>query len=240
MKNLAAKIVILFCLITIPVSSNSGGIPVIDNANLSQNTLTAIEEIAQTIKQIEEYKTQIEQYERQMDDALDFDEFIWDEADATISGMLGEMSSINEMKAMVLEIDGYLDSMEDGVTAAEAEERYRRVGNILNSENQSIDELVTTIENQQDSIQEDAGKLIELQGKAEEGGEVGQMQALQTANMLSSNMANQLLQMRSVLQAQNRADAAFRLRENDNRARDAAAMKAVREGVFTPSAVMSF
>ncbi len=240
MKILAAKIVVFFCLIIIPVSSHSTGIPVFDAGNLSQNILTAIENIFQTIKQVQQYQTQIEQYERQMEDALDFDTFLWDQADATISNMLGGMSDINEMKNLVLEVDGYLDSMEDGVTTAEVEAIYQRAGQVLGNENQSIDELITTIEDQQDSIQGDADKLIELQAKAEEGGDVGQMQALQTANMLSSHMGNQLLQMRSVLQAQGRAEAAFRLRANDSEASDAAAMKAARDGQFIPSAAVSY
>lgn len=240
MKILAAKIIMFFCLITIPVSSHSTGIPVFDAGNLSQNVLTAIENIFQTIKQIEQYRTQIEQYERQMEDALDFDEFIWDQADATISDMLGEMSDINDMKDLVLEVDGYLESMEDGITTTEVEAIYRRAEQVLNKENQSIDEMIITIEDQQDSIQEDADKLIELQEKAEEGGDVGQMQALQTANMLSSHMGNQLLQMRSVLQAQNRAEAAFRLRANAKESSDAAAMKTARDGEFIPSAAVAY
>ena len=90
------------------------------------------------------------------------------------------------------------------------------------------------------SIETDAAKLVELQAKAEEGGDVGQMQALQTANMLSSHMSNQLLQLRGVLQAQSNADAALRLKTNDSEAKSASAKKAIRVGAFIPSTLENF
>jgi len=239
-KNLAAKIVVTFCLLALPINSQSGGIPVFDSVNLTQNIMTAIEEIAQTIKQIEEYQTQLEQYERQIENSLNYDEFVWDNADYTINGMLGEMTSIEGMTSLVKDAAAYLATMEDGVTPYEIDDMYTRTGDILDSENQSIDELITTINSQNVSIETDAAKLVELQAKAEEGGDVGQMQALQTANMLSSHMSNQLLQLRGVLQAQSNADAALRLKTNDFEAKSASAKKAIRVGSFIPSTLENF
>lgn len=235
MKNLAAKIIIFVCLIVFPVSSQATGIPVVDVANLTQSILTAIEEIAQTIKQVQEYKTQIEQYERQMQDSLNFDSFLWDEADLTISNMLGNINSIDAMNALVRTTAVYLDSMEDGVTLEEINDTYARDTSINDRQKQTISELITTIDSQQTSIKSDAERLVELQAKAEQGGEVGQMQALQTANMLSSHISSQLLQIRSVMQAQLNTDAALRLKVNDQDSRSDAAKKAIREGVFIQS-----
>lgn len=240
MKILAAKIFIVMCLFLAPSYVCSGGIPVIDGANLSQNMLTAVEEIAQTLKQVQEYKTQMDQYERQVNNSLDFDEFLWDEADSTISDMLGTISSIEAMKNLAKDTAGYLDAMKDGVTSQEIDNMYARFTNLNDRENQTIDELITTIENQQTTIQDDADKLVGLQEKAEEGGAVGQMQALQTANMLSGHMSNQLLQLRSVMQAQSQADAALRLRQNDQDARSEAAKKAIRQGAFIESTKQVF
>ena len=53
------------------------GIPVIDTANLSQNMMTALEEVAQTLKQIEEYATQLQQYENMLQNTLAPAAYIW-------------------------------------------------------------------------------------------------------------------------------------------------------------------
>ena len=39
------------------------GIPVIDAANLTQTVMSSIENVAQTLKQIEQYRTQLHQHE---------------------------------------------------------------------------------------------------------------------------------------------------------------------------------
>lgn len=57
-KNLAAKVAMVVALaapgVTTPVLA---GIPVIDGANLTQTVMSAVENVAQTLKQIEQYRT---------------------------------------------------------------------------------------------------------------------------------------------------------------------------------------
>ena len=85
-KNLAAKFLLLLpllgCLIT---PRTHAGIPVIDGGNLTQNMLTALESIAQTLKQaeqyakqVEQYQTQLEQYENQLQNTAAPAAYIWD------------------------------------------------------------------------------------------------------------------------------------------------------------------
>ena len=53
-------LVIFSLLMTLsPLSARAGGIPVFDAANLQQTTLSAIEAVNQTLKQIEEYALQL-------------------------------------------------------------------------------------------------------------------------------------------------------------------------------------
>ena len=66
-------ITILIALSVLPASmphANAGGLPVIDASNLTQNLMTAIESVAQTLKQIEQYKTQLQQYENMLRNTL--------------------------------------------------------------------------------------------------------------------------------------------------------------------------
>jgi P-type conjugative transfer protein TrbJ len=41
-------------------------VPVIDGANLTQTMVSAAENVAQTLKQIEQYRTQLQQYENML------------------------------------------------------------------------------------------------------------------------------------------------------------------------------
>jgi P-type conjugative transfer protein TrbJ len=66
------------------------------------------------------------------------------------------------------------------------------------------DALFKGIDSQQTSLQSDARQLQRLQAGAQ--GSTGQMQAVQFANQLASHQANQLLQIRGVLLAQQAAE----------------------------------
>ena len=58
-KILAAKIFLAMALSTGPVMmapAQAGGIPVIDVGKLTQNVMTAMESVGQTLKQIEPYR----------------------------------------------------------------------------------------------------------------------------------------------------------------------------------------
>lgn len=56
-KFLAAKLALVIAVSsTLAVTPVQAGIPVIDGTNLSQNIMTAIESVAQTLKQIEQYR----------------------------------------------------------------------------------------------------------------------------------------------------------------------------------------
>ncbi|WP_436627462.1 type IV secretion system protein [Bordetella trematum] len=46
------------------------GIPVIDGGNLVQNIMSAMEAVAQTAKQIEQYQTQLQQYENMLQNTM--------------------------------------------------------------------------------------------------------------------------------------------------------------------------
>ena len=58
--NVTATSALLLSLVTGPAMmtpAHATGIPVLDVANLSQNVITSIEAIAQTLKQIQQYQT---------------------------------------------------------------------------------------------------------------------------------------------------------------------------------------
>ncbi|KEZ72149.1 conjugal transfer protein TrbJ [Pseudomonas syringae] len=61
------------------------GIPVVDGLNLSQPTVSAIQNVAAVTKQIEQYKTQSQQYQIMLRISAAPADYIWSQADQTIS-----------------------------------------------------------------------------------------------------------------------------------------------------------
>ncbi|OIN07126.1 P-type conjugative transfer protein TrbJ [Oceanisphaera psychrotolerans] len=215
---LAAKMAALafsVALITpVPVQA---GIPVVDGTNLAQNTMSAMEAVAQTLKQIQEYQTQLQQYENQLQNTMAPAAYIWDQAQATINDLVQATNTLKHYKNQLGSLDAYLGKFQDvayyrgspcfngsgGCTPSEqaAIEENRRLAS--ESQKKANDALFRGLEQQQDNLQTDARQLQRLQSAAQ--GADGQLAAIGYANQLASNQANQLLQIRSLLIAQQNA-----------------------------------
>lgn len=246
-KVLATTVALVFAL-TAPgaMSPAQAGIPVIDGANLSQNVITALEEVAQTLKQIEQYRTQLQQYENMIQNTVAPAVYIWDQATATMNQLRGAIDTLNYYKNRLGSLDGYLSKFQDvayyrsspcfstGCTKAELDAMIQD-SNKLHSEVQkkANDALFKGLDKQQDAMQTDARQLQRLQSAAQ--GATGQMQALGFANQLASNQANQLLQIRALLIAQQNAIATRNQVLADREAKEAASSEHLRKGEFRAS-----
>lgn len=227
-------------LSTIPVSA---GIPVIDGANLANTIITALEEVAQTYKQIEEYKTQLDQYELELTNIQTPSAYLWDQAQATIANLQRATDTLNYYKNLLGSLDSYLAKFQDVSyyrasscfqrSGCSAEQRAALDANSVTSSQalkKAHDAMFRSIDQQQKNLSNDAAQLQRLQGRAE--GAEGQLQALGYANQLASNQANQLLQIRSLLIAQQNAQATRASMEADREALRAASGKALRDGTL--------
>jgi P-type conjugative transfer protein TrbJ len=227
------------------------GIPVIDAGNLTQNVMTTIESVAQTLKQIEQYQTQLQQYENQLQNTMAPAAYIWDRAQSTMNSLRNAIDTLHYYKTRLGSIDSYLGKFQDvayyrsspcfnGTGACtEAEQSAIRENRRLASESQkkANDALFRGLDMQQDALETDARTLEQLQAHAQ--GATGQMQALGHANQLASQQANQLLQIRGLLVAQQNAIATRMQTEVDREAVQQAASENLRRGVFQPSPAVS-
>lgn len=233
-RRLAAHAALVIALSTGPFTAQAVGIPVIDGANLSQTVMTAIESVAQTLKQIEQYQTQLQQYETQLQNTVAPAAYIWDRAQSTINGLMSAVDTLNYYKGQLGGVDAYLGKFQDvayyrgspcfssaGCTATEwaAMNENRRLAS--ESQKKANDALFRGLDRQQDALRADARTLEQLQSRAQGAG--GQMQALGYANQLASQQANQLLQIRGLLIAQQNAVATRMQAEADLEARQQAA-----------------
>lgn len=246
-KFLAAKTVpvIVLSILALPRLSYAG-IPVIDGTNLTQNVMTAVEEVAQTIKQVEEYTTQLQQYEDQIRNTMAPAAYIWDRAQSTINGLMAKVDTLNYYKTRLGSIDTYLSKFQDvayyrgspcfstgGCSAREwaAMAENRRLAS--ESQKKANDALFRGLDKQQDALITDARTLERLQSAAQSAS--GRMEAIQYANQLASNQAAQLLQIRGLLIAQHNAIAARMQAEANRQAQLTAADELFRSGAYVRS-----
>nr|WP_209279593.1 P-type conjugative transfer protein TrbJ [Escherichia coli]QSM61455.1 hypothetical protein LDMDHDEC_00278 [Escherichia coli]QSM61865.1 hypothetical protein LDMDHDEC_00690 [Escherichia coli] len=246
-KFLAAKLALVIAVSsTLAVTPVQAGIPVIDGTNLSQNIMTAIESVAQTLKQIEQYSTQLQQYQNQLQNTMAPAAYIWDQAQSTINGLMNAVNTLDYYKTQLGSLDSYIGKFQDvnyykgspcfsatGCSAAE----WTAMKNVqqLASESQkkANDALFKGLDKQQDNLTADAATLQRLQSSAQ--GATGQMQAIGYANQLASQQANQLLQIRGLLIAQQNAMATKMQADADKEAQQAAAAAQLRQGSYRAS-----
>lgn len=206
-------------VLTVSVASHrpaNAGIPVFDAANVAQSIVSAITAISRTIKQIQEYATQLKQYENMLTNTLAPAAYIWDEVTSTVDMLSNTANTIDRYRNQLGSVDAYLSKFKDvnyyrnspcfqltGCSAAEW--NLIKEANNIGSESQKTanDALFKSIDLQQERIKADAAKLTSLQIQSESA--EGQMAALGYANQLASNQTNQLIQIRSLLMAQQTA-----------------------------------
>ncbi|HBP4581695.1 TPA: P-type conjugative transfer protein TrbJ [Pseudomonas aeruginosa] len=233
-KNLAAKIALsiaaTFGVATMPAQA---GIPVLDGTNLSQTTVTAIQQVAQVQKQIDQYRTQLQQYENMLQNTVAPAAYIWDQAQSTINGLMQSIDTLNNLTNQAGSLDAYLGKFQDvsyyksspcftSAGCSDTERAALEKTRALASQSQKAanDALFKGIKDQQENLKSDARQLERLQSKAQ--GAQGQMEALGYANQLASQQANQLLQIRGLLLAQQNAIGAQLQAQTDREAREAA------------------
>lgn len=239
-RTLAAKIPVAVMSLALTASMPAqAGIPVVDGTNLQQNVMTAMESVSQTLKQIEQYQTQLQQYENQLQNTMAPAAYIWDRAQSTINDLIQATNTLQHYQNQLGSLDAYLGKFQDvvyyrsspcfnggGCTDAEraAMDENRRLAS--ESQKAANDALFRGLDQQQDNLASDARQLERLQSAAQ--GADGQLAAIGYANQLASNQANQLLQIRSLLIAQQNAEAARLAAELDANARGEAREKQMR------------
>ena len=219
---------------------------VIDGANLTQTIVSATENVAQTLKQIEQYRTQLQQYENMLQNTMAPTAYVWDQAVTTMNRLRGAIDTLNYYKTQTGSLDAYLGKFQDvayyrsspcfstGCSKAEWEAMNRNAVQLgSEAQKRANDAMFRGLDRQQNAIESDARQLERLQLGAQ--GVNGQMQAIGFANQLASQQANQLLQIRALLIAQQNAEATRAQTTADQEARTRAADEKALTGKFIPS-----
>jgi len=247
-KLVRVRLLLVTSIVAAATSPPAIGSLVFDAANFSQNIISAIENVAHTANQIQQYRTQLDQYQNMLQNTTAPRQQIWDAAMVTMNQLRGSIDTLNYYKANLGSIDAYLGKFKDtegyrnspcysvnGCTPAQwaAMKDAEKYGS--ESQKRATDALFRGLDQQHENLQADAAQLQRLQSSAQSSD--GQMQALGYANQLASHQSNQLLQIRALLIAQQNAIATRNQALADREAREAAATEAIRSGTFkrTPS-----
>lgn len=238
---LAAKVFALSAAVSFVVCQPaSAGIPVADGLNLSQTTVTAVNQVAQVTKQIEQYKTQLEQYENMLQNTVAPGAYIWSEVNSVINKVVSAQQTLDYYKNQSGSIDRYLSRYENvnyyrnspcfqvgGCSDSEREALETRRADSSDAVKRANADVIKSVDQQQQTLNTDAQKLQQLQSQATTA--TGQMQALQAANQLAAAQGNQLLQIRGMLLAQNQAAATLAQQQADRQAQEDASSTKLRE-----------
>ena len=223
------------------------GIPVIDGTNVVQTTISAVNNVQAVAKQIQQYQTQLQQYENMLQNTVAPAAYIWDQANSTINKLLQAQDTHNYYKNQAGSLATYLKRYQDvnyyrslpcfnsnvDCTASEISALREAEQNSSEARKKANDAVFKAIDEQQDTLQSDADNLADLQSQAT--GAQGQMEAIQAANQLASAQTNQLLQIRSLLVAQQNAAATLAQAQADKESQQIAADEKALAGENTPS-----
>lgn len=245
---LAAKICVGMAIIAAPIVTPAmAQFAVVDVASVKQNTITAVQSVAQVQKQIQQYQTQLQQYQNMLKNTLAPAASVWSQAQSTIDGLQNSANTLTSLTRQTGGIDAYLQQFQNpnyyrsspcfstsGCTpqqleAIKAQQRAKQ--QLMMASN---DDVLRGISQQQTQIKSDSATLEQMQRNAQ--GAEGQMQALGYANQFAANQANQLLAIRQQLMAQQAATLAVQQAANDEKAMRAAASERFRSGTYAKSA----
>jgi P-type conjugative transfer protein TrbJ len=219
---------------------------VFDPSVFGETVMTATESVNQTLKQVEQYSLQLQQYENQIKNTVAPAAYVWDQANATISKVMGMVDTLNYYKSQAGNLDGYLSKFQNtgyyrsspcySANGCSATDQQAISNNqVLGSEAQkrANDAVLRGVDQQQTQLAADAAQLSRLQSSAQ--GAQGQMEALGYANQLASSEINQLMQIREILLAQQAATATRAEVVVDREAQEQAASDLFRSGAYTKS-----
>lgn len=240
-KKLAAQLIGMLLMLGNAGHSSviqAGGMAVIDMANVKQTTVTAIENVEQTLKQIEQYKTQLMQYENMIRNTLAPPAYLWAQAQYSMNKLIYLTNTIRYYEQQHGGLDGYMQRFRN-VEYYRSSPCFDLQGKcndtawklLQDGQNTSTDaqknandSLLRGLSEHQNQIPLDAAHLQVLQQRTESA--QGQMEALQYANQLAAYQANQLLQMRQMLIVQHNATNTQSQAEVDQKAMQQAAREA--------------
>lgn len=226
--------------------SHATGIPTVDLASLPPTLSSAISGVASTLKQIEQYRLQLQQYINMLQNTMNPGLFIWDDAVSTMNDLRYTIDMLSYYQSVYGSVANFTGMFHDsafyrtsqcftgaGCSPGQWAAIMQNAAIGGQSQKKAIERAFAALSRQQDNLNGDASRLKRLQLAAQTT--QGQVEAMQYANMLASQEANQLLQIRALLIAQQNMEAARAQTIADKEAMALVADENSRQGTFRAS-----
>ena len=246
MRSCFAALVLSIVLLASGTSSYGSGIPTFDGAVLAPSVTGAISNMAQQLKQIEQYRLQLQQYVNMLQNTMNPGLFICDNAQVTmtqLSYVVDAVSFNRQLYGTVARFTGNFHDMawyrnaqcfkEPGCSPSQWGLILENEVIGAQSQKKSIEALFRGLERQYDTLNLDSRRLKRLQLAAQTSN--GQAEVMQHNNMLTSEGANQLMQIRAALLAQQNMEATRQQVQADREAMQMAADRNFRQPAYKPS-----
>ena len=197
----------------------SGQLPVIDAANLVQNTLTALKTIESVINEVQMIANQVRQLETMVQNTKGFSQGLWDtDAQPRLLRLGAVIDQEQAIAYTMANVDGLFRQRYPGyrpVTDWSSEyELWTRT---------TLDTLRGTLNSVRlhgEGFATEQGRIQALQAMSESA--EGRMQALQVGNMMAAEQLQQLVQLRQLVMAQINAQNVYMAAQTNREAQRAA------------------
>lgn len=219
-------------------SASGGGIPVADGLNLSQNIVTAANNVRQVLQQVQQYRIQLEQYKMQLQELESWGEadYTWEDVQSVLDNLNDITNRIEYYDDTVRDIHGYLEKFQDvayyehspcftaeGCSDAEREVMEKNKRESSENQNKANKAMFEMIQKQKEQLRLDSSSLEQERQRASTAKD--QKAILAHANQFALEQTKQLMQIRALLVAQQEAVSNGMLQKADEEAKQKAAHK---------------
>ena len=233
-------------------ASDAGGIPVADGLNLSQNIVTAANNVRQALQQVQQYRLQLEQYQTQYEQyKMQVQELeSWKDTDYTWENVQDVLDNLNDITNKieyyddtVRDIHGYLEKFQDvayyehspcftgeGCSDAEREAIEKNKEESSENQNEANKAMFEMVQKQKEQLRLDSSSLEQERQRASTAKD--QKAILAHANQFALEQTKQLMQIRALLVAQQEAVSNGMLRKADEEAQTEVESKAAERRIF--------
>ena len=219
---------ITLSLLLPPPSVVTASLPVIDTANLQQNLLIAARELKSNLNeaqalynQVQQIAGQAQQIRMEAQNLINYPMSVYNEAKVNLEFMRQLTSSSADLGTKLSQLSARFSTMYPGYRAPTDYQN-----DYLTWTNNSLGSIKTALETVDQQIRKldfENQQLDKIRDQSATA--VGQMQVLQSANQISSEMVRQLQELRKLQAAEMQAQNAYMATQIQNQADEKAAIK---------------
>jgi P-type conjugative transfer protein TrbJ len=200
----------------------AGGIPVIDVANLVQNTITAVEVVAAVLQRVTIIAQQLEQLKNMIQNTRNFPSGSWETNALPRLLELGQM--IDQGRAVAFQMDNLDAAFRQRWPGYVPPEDFNASYDLWTETTlDTIRGVLRSSQLQADGFLDEQTRLESIQALSDSA--VGRMQALQAGNMVAAEGVQQLRKLRQLVLAQSNAQTVYMANQTNKDAQETASLR---------------